>query len=241
MNTNIFLMSGAGKRFLNAGYEVPKQFLKLSNGKLIIDEIIENSPDADEYIFVINKDLQSNKIFSKWIESLSLNFRLFNVGERTNGQATSLNLVLKEFDFKSRLFVSPCDTVIYDKKIKNIFDSSIDSSLLTVKPSNFHINNFEHFGWVEENNGLINVKCKEQPNDFNNSNVILGFFYFKNKEIFQFGYEKLVKNEEKINEEYYIDLVVNYLVANEYNVHEMVINKFISFGTPEEYEQNKDI
>jgi hypothetical protein len=51
-------MSGRGERFKKNNYKVPKHFLKLSNGRYIIDEIIYNSPEASQTIFVINDELK---------------------------------------------------------------------------------------------------------------------------------------------------------------------------------------
>ena len=116
MNTNVFLMSGRGQRFKNSSYDVPKQFLKIKNSKYIIDEIIQNSPTADETIFVINDELNNYDIYKEWISSLKFKFRIHNVGTLTEGQASSLYSIKDIVNKSSSLFVSPCDTVIYSKR-----------------------------------------------------------------------------------------------------------------------------
>ncbi|MAE33524.1 MAG: hypothetical protein CL493_04300 [Actinobacteria bacterium] len=241
MNTNIFLMSGSGLRFKKNNYKVPKQFLKINNGNFVIDEIIANSPKTEENIFVINNELEENEIYKEWVTNLQINSKIYNVGNITNGQATSLYSVRDIVNRDSKLFVLPCDTVIYDKKIKSIFNLQSDHAIVTSKPTNYQLDNNLQFGWVQDLDEKIEIFCKETPTFPLNSNVILGFFYYKNFSIFESGYTKLIESQKTINGEYYLDKITELLIADQATFQELNVNRHLSFGTPKEYEKNKNV
>ncbi len=234
-------MSGSGLRFKKNNYKVPKQFLKINNGNFVIDEIIANSPKTEENIFVINNELEKNEIYKEWVANLQINSKIYNVGNITNGQATSLYSVRDIVNRDSKLFVLPCDTVIYDKKIKSIFNLQSDHAIVTAKPTNYQLDNSLQFGWVQDLEEKIEIFCKEKPTIPLESNVILGFFYYKNFSIFESGYTKLIESQKTINSEYYLDKITELLIADHATFKEINVNRYLSFGTPKEYEENKNV
>ena len=234
-------MSGKGERFKKNNYKVPKHFLKLSNGRYIIDEIIYNSPEASQTIFVINDELKKNELFNNWISSLKFEFEVHNVGSYTDGQASSFNSTKPIVDKNSKIFVSPCDTVIFSSKVKNIFNLDVDYAAVTAKPTNFQIENCAQYGWIQSSNKDYKIFCKERPKIFSKSNVILGFFYFRNFAIFETAYNDLVRKNLKVNNEYYLDKLLEVLNTQKHSFKEVNIKNYISLGTPKEYELNKNV
>ncbi len=232
-------MSGMGYRFVKAGYNVPKPFLKLKNGQLVIDKIIKNSPQSSKTLFVINNYLSENEHFISWKKTLNFDYEIINIGNKTDGQATSLYLATKYIDNESKIYVSPCDTVVADDQINKLFDLDVDYCILTTKPNTFHLNNYSHFGWLQTDEQKKEVFCKKKPSVIEKSNVVLGFFYFKNKSTFNNAYKKVVDDELYVNNEYYIDTVVGSLVNQNLKYKEIIVENYKSYGTPEEYEQNK--
>ena len=69
--------------------------------------------------------------------------------------------------------------------------------------------------------------------------VILGAFGFSSFKTFLGGYNKMIKNKRLINNEYYIDLLMDELNKNK-KVKIIEVKKFINWGTPIEYEKNKN-
>lgn len=234
-------MSGSGLRFKRNNYRIPKQFLKVNSGNFVIDEIIANSPRAEENIFVTNNDLEENEIYKEWRSNLQINSKFCNVGNITNGQATSLFSIRGMVNRDSKLFVLPCDTVIYDEKINSIFNSKSDHAILTSEPTNFQLDNSRQFGWVQSSGEKIQIFCKEKPTTPSESRVILGFFFYRNFSIFERGYAELIENQKKINNEYYLDMVTELLIADKATFKEVNVSSYLSFGTPQEYEENKNV
>ncbi len=55
-------MSGFGKRFLNAGYKIPKRLIIVDN-KPIICHVIDLYPKESNILFICNEDHLQNKTF----------------------------------------------------------------------------------------------------------------------------------------------------------------------------------
>ena len=72
------------------------------------------------------------------------------------------------------------------------------------------MNNPEMYGWVKEKKSLIkDVSVKKPFKAKNNISIITGIFTFRNKEIFLEGYNNLINKENKINDEYYLDSIID--------------------------------
>ena len=48
-------MAGAGSRFAEAGYDLPKPLIDV-NGKPMIQHVVENIGIAGEYVFIVQKE-----------------------------------------------------------------------------------------------------------------------------------------------------------------------------------------
>ena len=98
------------------------------------------------------------------------------------------------------------------------------------------------FGWVrsDTNNNVIKISCKKKiKNSKNTDNVILGAFVFCSFNIFLDGYSKMIKKKRTVNNEYYLDLLMDELNQNK-KVKIIKVKRFINWGTPLEYEKNKN-
>jgi len=57
---------------------------------------------------------------------------------------------------------------------------------------------------------------------------------FKNKKIFSKTIRSLFKSKKKINNEYYMDMVLSYALKKKYKIDNLIVNSYESWGTPEE-------
>ena len=56
MNKQLVIpMSGAGSRFIAAGYDLPKPLIEIA-GKPIIQHVLEMYPNWEEILFIVNSD-----------------------------------------------------------------------------------------------------------------------------------------------------------------------------------------
>ena len=91
------------------------------------------------------------------------------------------------------------------------------------------------YGWVKSKNNLItDVLVKKTPKNFINQSVITGIFTFKNSYIFEKCYDLLLKNNNKINSEYYIDSMIEEAIKLNLKCINFVVDEYFCWGTPYE-------
>ena len=91
------------------------------------------------------------------------------------------------------------------------------------------------------------LSCADQPSQIlytnlyyhpliknpNNDNVMVGGFVFKNFNVYKKSLDSLFKKKLKVNNEYYLDMALSETINLGFEVGEIVVNKFINWGTPE--------
>ena len=241
----IIPMAGKGKRFSDKGYKEPKPLINVQN-KPIIYYVLKSFPSSTLYSMLINSSI--NKNLSSLKNFLPIKDIIFdNVNNITSGQATSTKIALdnvlkykksKKFN-KMPIHVSSCDgLVIFEKEIlKKTLEVDADLIIWTAK-ANFSAKlNPEMYGWVKisKENTITKAFVKEMPSNGVN-NIIIGSFTFKNSEIFYFLYNEMVKKDIRVNNEYYLDSMINIAIDNNLKCIPFNVDYFVSLGTPDELE-----
>ena len=234
---NIMPMAGLGKRFLNSEFKLPKPLIKIKNKPMFIQSA-KSMPESDLNIFICNKNLISNYKIQKIIKNeYKKKFKIISVKRTTKGQANTCLLAEKYLKKNDKIFIHSCDSLIkYKSKelIKKIHLN--DAVILTTTPNKIHLKNIKSYGWVNCINNKINkITCKTNASmnpkkDF----VIVGSFAFKNKNVFSRTIRALFKSKKKINNEYYMDMVFSNALKKNYNLSNLLVKSYISWGTPQE-------
>ena len=166
--------------------------------------------------------------------------KIITVKRTTKGQANTCLLANKLLKKNDKIFIHSCDSLIRYGKIdlyKKITNS--DAVVLTTKPNKAHLKNISSYGWVKINKDEIKkITCKKKASlKPNKDYVIIGSFAFKNKKIFSKTIRNLIKSKKKINNEYYMDMVFSYALRKSYDIENLEVNSYFSWGTPEELEK----
>lgn len=230
-------MAGLGKRFYNSDFGLPKPLIKIKNKPMFI-QASKSMPKSDLNIFICNKKLVKEfnikKILSKQFKK---KFKLITVSRTTNGQANTCMLASKFLRKNDKIFIHSCDSLIKFNS-KNLLNdlNNFKGLIYTTKPNKIHLNNINSFGWVNlKNNRIKKITCKKKASSFpKNDSVIIGTFAFNNKSIFLKLTRELIKSKQKINNEYYLDMVFKVAVDRKENVKNINVKSYHSWGTPEE-------
>jgi NDP-sugar pyrophosphorylase family protein len=76
---------------------------------------------------------------------------------------------------------------------------------------------------------------KDKPLDFENWHMIIGNFTFRNCKTALSLIEELIAKNIRVNNEYYLDSLIELAFARGMRVSTLNVNNFIAIGTPEEY------
>ena len=241
LGTILIPMAGLGKRFQDEGYIDPKPTINVS-GQPMIMQVINHLPSSANKVFVIRKDMKnyieiSEKILDKYPEA---KFKLLS--KLTKGQAESAYLgldCLKDINNKEPLTIASCDNgIIFDTKN---YESLLKNNNIDIIVWGYrnHFNakiNPNMFGWIDadKNGRILNVSSKIPINNDLTKPILVGTFTFKKLSFFENSFNRMIKREGYVNNEYYIDESINDAIKIGYRCHLFEVNSFISWGTPNE-------
>jgi len=233
---NLIPMAGEGKRFKEAGYTTPKPLIEV-NGKPMIIRALESLPKASKNILIIRKDHLNIVNFKSILDNYYFkNIIIIEVDYLTQGQASTCLLAEKEVPENSILNIGVCDiefrydSVKYNKTLKEF-----DSFIWTYTNNKNVLNNPEMYGWVKKklnSNEIEYVSCKKPVSkNLLVDHVVSGTFTFKNSKTFFNAIKKMIKKNDRVNGEFYLDNIFNHLNKKS-SVFQ--VDKYCSWGTPKE-------
>jgi len=234
---NIIPMAGLGSRFKNSNYILPKPLIKIKNKPMFI-QAAKSLPKSELNIFICNENLVKKfKINEILYREYSKRFKLITIKKTTNGQASTCLLAKKFLKKNDKILIHSCDSLI--KFNSNNFRSDLDhydGVIFTTNPNKIHLQNIKSYGWVNLKNNKINkITCKKKASSFpKKDQVIIGTFGFQNKYSFLKLTNDLMKSKQKINNEYYIDMIFKIALQNKYRIKNIKVESYYSWGTPEE-------
>lgn len=208
---NIIPMAGIGSRFTEAGYLLPKALIPVS-GKPMITRVIEALPPADKSIFIVRQEHIDQYGVDSLIKESLPEAIIIPVEKTTEGQACTAMLAMPHLDPNDELFIAACDNsfvynaAAYDQlKANPAVDAIIwtftKNRLLTEKPT--------AWGWVKLAADQLtiddmSVKVPVSADPFND-HAVVATFYFKRASDFQAAYDLMLKENFRINNEFYVD------------------------------------
>ena len=136
-----------------------------------------------------------------------------------------------------KIFIHSCDSLIEfeTNNLKKDLDE-YEGIIYTTKANKIHVKNIKSYGWVNlRKNKIFKISCKQKASSYPKKDlVIIGSFAFKNKKIFLKLIRKLIQSKQKINNEYYLDMVFKVAFENRHKIKNVKVKTYYSWGTPEE-------
>lgn len=236
----IITMAGKSSRFYDSGYNQPKALLPVGNKKMIEHVINMFDPNTCKYHIVINsKQLEFYPDLIKYLNQLATNMKVIVIEEHDLGPVHS---VLQVTDIKDNeeIIVSYCDFTVhwnYPLFLRHVYGK--DGCVVSFKgfhPASFGDTYYAYMK-VKEDQMIELQEKKSYTNNRTEEHASAGIYYFKNFGIFKKYSKKILEEENNILPEAYVSLLFNSMVADNLSVIVHEVNKFICFGTPNDYEQ----
>ena len=227
----LILSAGRSKRFSDAGYTETKALLNL-NGKTMIERILQ-------ILGVNNSTVLLRSDQTELIDFLSIGkTRLKIIENETRGQAESAYLGIKNLDDQS-ILISSCDGLLALNNFELHEGDVTDIYVFTTNAIPNSDLKSEQYGWVQfdkHSNKVSEIKVKEIPTDFVNSQIFTGSLMVNSSAELSKLIEELIKRDQRVNNEFYLDSVIDLAISLGLNVKRKEADLFISLGTPNEYE-----
>ncbi|OHF36707.1 hypothetical protein [Corynebacterium sp. HMSC074A01] len=228
-------MLGNSSRFFNSGYSVPKYELLLGE-KSVLEHVLDSFAayfESDSFVFGVRKDFNASDFVYRAVNTVGINsFEIIEFESTTSGQATSVSQMLARSSFSSpdeELVVFNADSFI-DNFTKPAIPEGV-SGCLDV----FH-GVGDHWSFVKPGEGstVLQTAEKQRISDLCSN----GLYYFDCVETFEMGYRMMVANDDRVNGEFYVAPIYNYLIEQGRRVRYRLVrnSQTVLCGTPEEYE-----
>ncbi len=235
----LILMAGAGKRFADAGYAFPKPYIPVDGG-IMVEKSAKSLPQGDPVIFVTRDELRNPQLEERLRREFS-SPRILSLSLITEGQAATALCAKPELDLERPLLIGACDhQIFYDEaRFQKLTaeDSGVDALIFTYRNNPNVRRNPQAYGWVAVDAAgqaySVSVK-KALPGNPLKNHAITGSFWFRKARYFTEQAERMIQENSRINNEFYIDQAMNYLIQAGLKVQAFEVDAYASWGTPED-------
>lgn len=237
--TLIMPMAGLGSRFSQSSYSLPKPLIPISQ-KPMVAQAVDSLPQCESQVFVVRDDLLTKQQFGDYLHLNWPEARILSLGQKTEGQASTCALGVELCDEDKPILIGACDTaLVWDPVLfkELIARPDLDCLVFTFKNHPQANKNPNAYGWLEadEDRRVTKISVKKPINENpENDGIIVGSFWFKNPRVFLEGYRLLVDRQARVNDEFYVDSLVEVLVEQGFSVVAFEVFEYLCFGTPEE-------
>ncbi|HEY1045217.1 MAG TPA: nucleotidyltransferase, partial [Bacteroidia bacterium] len=200
-------------------------------------------PLSEAYIFVVRdfqiEEYQIDQHLKKYFPNSSIKV----LDHLTEGQAVTCLTAKNEINNSEELVIGASDNgMIYDRLKFDIEKSDCDTMVFTFRNNPAVLAKPQAYGWVvtESDNKVkrmsVKVPISETPM---NDHAVVGTFWFRKGSIFVEATEKMMAENRRVNNEFYVDEMINDVIDLGYKVKVFEIDHYVCWGTPDDYETFK--
>lgn len=239
MHTNLVPLAGEGSRYKKAGYSTPKPLIEVQGVPMIV-AAASTLPEAGSNVFLCRKEHINSYGIDKILKRHFSNTTIVTVEKLTEGQASTCLLAKSYIDPESELTIGACDNGMewdYMKFKKLMNSTGTDVIIWTFRNYPPVKLRPEMYGWVEvDKKGFaesvsVKIPISDKPM---NDHAVIGTFSFKKAQCFFDYTEQMIKQNRRINNEFYIDELMNVMIEADLNVKVFEVDTYLGWGTPNE-------
>lgn len=207
----IIPMAGLGSRFADAGYELPKPFIDV-DGKPMISRVMDNlSHKGANFILLANE--QHLQRFPDMVQEISRLYPVtfIPVSKTTEGTACTVLYARKALDLSGPVAVANSDQIVdidFQDFISDAEVRNLDGSIMTFIDE--ERNPKWSFAELNAEKLVKRVREKEPISEF----ATVGIYYFNKAFSLLDAIIQMVIENERVNNEFYICPVYNYLIRD---------------------------
>ena len=243
----IIPMAGAGQRFADEGYKISKPAIPTIDRRT-----------GTEYPMVVcaTMDLPGVRVDGSNVTYIDRTFHKTNgvesvirehfpkanfitIDKLTEGQACTCLLAKDAIDNDEELLIAGCDNgmVINQKKFESM-TKECDVLAFTYRHNQAVLTKPDAYGWMivdnEENCKISGISIKKAiSNTPMEDHAIVATFWFKHGSDFVKAAEKMIAENDRVNNEFYVDQVMKHCLELGMDARVFEIERYIGWGTPE--------
>lgn len=241
-------MAGEGQRFKDEGYKTSKPAIltydrKDGSQKPMVVLAALDLPGIDNpenQLIFVDRDFHKTDGVEAIISKNFPRAQFITVKHLTEGQACTCMLAKEIIDGDEELLIAGCDNGMdfNDKKFQGL-KAENDVIVFTYTNNEAVLKNPNAYGWmiVDENNRIIGTSIKKAISDNPiKDHAVVATFWFRKGSIFVQAAEKMIAENDRVNNEFYVDQVIKHTLDLGYKASIFDIDRYICWGTPTDYE-----
>lgn len=241
-------MAGAGERFAKAGYRIHKPAIPTIDrfdGKekpMVVcatKDLPGAAPEGGNVIYV-DRSFHREDGVEDAIKTYYGKAQFITIDHLTEGQACTCMLAEKYLDLEEPLLIAGCDNGMdIDREAFEARKKECDCLVFTYRHNEAVLENPNAYGWMiaDEAGNITGTSIKKAISDTPMEDpAVVATFWFKKAKIFLDATEKMIRENDRINGEFYVDQTVKHVLDLGYHAKIFDIDRYIGWGTPADYE-----
>jgi dTDP-glucose pyrophosphorylase len=224
-------MAGAGSRYAEAGYVIPKPLIDV-DGLPMVQRAVWGSGIGGRTIYVVQAEHNKKYSLSELLPTFTpeLEVIIVEVDGVTEGAAASVLAAKQYIDNEDLLVICDSDGIIKWNPTDFLIDAgenrNLDGSIAVFAGSG----NKWSYVKTDENGLALEVAEKTPISD----QACAGVYYWREGSNFVKYAEKMISENNRVNGEFYVSLVYNEALKDFKTVGVYQVEGFTSLGTPED-------
>lgn len=247
----IIPMAGAGQRFADAGYKLSKPAIPTTDRRTgnkipMVVCATKDLPGVKEdgsNVTYIDRMFHKTDGVEDIIRKHYPSANFITVEKLTEGQACTCLLAKDGINNEESLLIAGCDNgMVINQDCFNKLTKECDVLAFTYRHNQAVLEKPDAYGWMivdDENTGKITgVSIKKAISDNPmEDHAIVATFWFKHGSDFVKATEKMIAENDRVNNEFYVDQVMKHCLELGMDVRVFEIERYIGWGTPKDYEE----
>lgn len=241
-------MAGAGSRFTEAGYKVHKPAIPTTDRRtgenvpmvVAATNDLPHAHDKNNRIIYIDRDFHRNDGVEDEIRKFYPDAVFITIDYLTEGQASTCLLARDMIDNDDELLIAGCDNgMVIDEKLFDRLREKTDALIFTYRNHDLVLEKPEAHGWVviDGDDNVRSMSVKKPISDHPlGDHAVVATFWFREGKIFVRAADKMIAENDRVNNEFYVDQVMQHVVDLGLRVKVFEIDRYIGWGTPKDYE-----
>lgn len=243
-------MAGEGKRFADKGYRVSKPAIPTYDRRHLnkIPMVVcatADLPGVNEdgsNVIYVDRLFHAGDGTEESIKKYYPKAEFISVDRLTEGQACTCLLAKDKIDNDEELLIAGCDNGMeLDRAEFEKRRSLCDMMVFTYRHNDCVLANPNAHGWARlkgEGPEIAEMSVKKAISDTPmEDHAVVATFWFKTGSLFVKAAEGMIEANDRINNEFYVDQIVKYVMELGGSAMVFEIDRYISWGTPEDYEK----
>jgi dTDP-glucose pyrophosphorylase len=245
-------MAGIGKRFVDKGYKLHKPLIPTFDRRTgekypMVICATKDLPGVGQFgsnIIYIDRTFHKREGIEDRIREFYKKAIFITTDTLTDGQACTCMLAKDIINNDEELLIAGSDNgMIFDKERFNLLKEKCDVIIFTFRNNESVLENPDSYGWVKidnENNVVgMSIKKAISKNPVKDHAIVATFWFLKGNMFVQAA-NKMINENDRINNEFYVDESIQHCLDLGYKVKVFEIDRYIGWGTPKDYENYMD-